>query len=241
MADPVSLSFRRSQPKSDRILSYPVNSGVDSEDEKDEASDTATIFSAITATTAASATTATTAANVEPYRDRSLTMMRPEMSIPAEFSTADNESQNGNEKSALELLWNNVMDRGSHRGFTTYTNVQVLLLCWADNCDDLTTKEEVTRLSATFEKRFNFHTQIKYLDTSHRTRSQLQVNSIVASYVGAHDGPRTLLIVYYAGHGRPGSLYGSLELFGFVELALCFASSLILAGLCNLKKMKRDV
>lgn len=60
------------------------------------------------------------------------------------------------------------MDKG--RGFTTYTNAEVLLLCWADHCADLMTKEEVSRLSATFEEKFNFYTQIKYLDTAHKTK-----------------------------------------------------------------------
>lgn len=42
----------------------------------------------------------------------------------------------------------------------------------------------------------------------------MPVNTIVAAFTGAHHGPTTLLIVYYAGHGKPGSYYGSLVLQG---------------------------
>ena len=162
------------------------------------------------------------------------------MTKPSEFSTADYKCQTVNEKSELEVLWKNIMDRGAWRGSTTYTDAEVLVLCWTDNSDGLTTKEEVSRLSATFEQEFNFHTHIKYLDTAHKRSLQVQVNTIVANFVGAHDGPRTLLIVYYAGHAKPGiSSYGSLELFGFVELALCSTSLLIFAGKFHMKGIKR--
>ena len=133
------------------------------------------------------------------------------------------------------------MDRGVGSRFTTYTDVDVLLLCWAEWCDDLSTMEEVSRLRATFEERFNFHAQIKYLDTAHQNKLQVQVNTIVASFIGAHDGPSTLLIVYYAGHARPGAFYGSLVLYGFVKLALCSASLLILAGNLQPQPMERYV
>ena len=56
------------------------------------------------------------------------------------------------------------------------------------------------------------------------------MNAIVAAFVEQHDSPNTLLIVYYAGHNRPGPDYGSLELFGSVGHGLCFVLSLIVAG-----------
>ena len=36
----------------------------------------------------------------------------------------------------------------------------------------------------------------------------------LANFVLEEDGPRTLLIVYYAGHGKPGHRPGHLELAG---------------------------
>ncbi len=240
MAGLTSLSSRGSQQRFGRILSYPVSSVIDSDDEQDGASDTATVASATTATTAATANTATTAANAEPCRDRPLTMMRREMTRPAEFSTVVYESQAAKEESEYEVLWTNVMNRPTYRGSATYTNAKVLLLCWADNSNDLATNEEVSKLSNTFQERFNFHTQIEYLDMAHESKLQVQVNAKVAYFIYDHDGPRTHLIVYYAGHGRPGSYYGNLELFGSVELALCFAPSLNLVGKSQLIKMKGD-
>ena len=94
-------------------------------------------------------------------------------------------------------------------------------MCWQDSCNDLTTKDEVDDLKATFEDRLNYHAEIKYLDTKIEQRLQVRMNTIVATFVGQHDGPNTLLIVYYAGHGRPGGQYGDLELFGSVTHGYC--------------------
>ena len=109
------------------------------------------------------------------------------------------------------------MDRGPYKNPSTYKKVEVLLLCWAENSNDFTTKEEVGRLQSVFENRFRYNTHIEYLDNSTPQRLQVRVNSKVATFVDNHDGPDTLLVVYYAGHGRPGGYYGSLEIFGFVS------------------------
>ncbi|KAF6226904.1 hypothetical protein HO133_008345 [Letharia lupina] len=67
----------------------------------------------------------------------------------------------------------------------------------------------------------NYEAQDKKDDSEYQTyierKPQVQVNTIVAAFIGAHDGPTTLLIVYYAGHGKPGSYYGSLVLHGLFE------------------------
>ena len=99
--------------------------------------------------------------------------------------------------------------------------------CVGNSCSDLATKEEIDDLKATFEDRFNYHAEIKYLDVTKKL--QVRVNAIVATFVEQHDSPNTLLIVYYAGHGRPGPEYGSLELFGSVCHELRFTLSLIVA------------
>ena len=106
------------------------------------------------------------------------------------------------------------MDRGNYQKPSTYEKVEALLLCWQDDSNDMSTKGEVKRLKAVFEKKFKYNTQIEYLDNSLETKLQVHVNATVAAFVKAHDGPNTLLIVYYAGHGRPGSYFGALELFG---------------------------
>ena len=127
------------------------------------------------------------------------------------------ESQNEKNDSDLQLLWSRVMDEGNYTNSSTYTKVEVLLLCWADNWDDLGTKPEVEALKATFETYFNYHATIEYLHISSEQKLQIRLNAKVAAFVGAHDGPNTLFIVYYAGNGRPGGKYGHLELFGFVK------------------------
>ena len=108
------------------------------------------------------------------------------------------------------------MDTGPYKTSSAYKKVEVLLLCWERSCDDLATKNEVDKLKATFENRFNYHVDVKYLDATIERRLQVRVNGMVAKFVDEHDGPSTLLIVYYAGHGRPGTEYGNLEFFGYV-------------------------
>ena len=110
------------------------------------------------------------------------------------------------------------MDKGkNYLKPSTYTKVEALLLCWDDNSDDLTTKAEVKRLEAVLKNDFGYHAEIFYLDNHIEQRLQVILNAVVAEFVRKHDGPNTLLMVYYAGHGRPGSYYGALELFGSVQ------------------------
>ncbi len=138
----------------------------------------------------------------------------PTIKLPLEFSTVNYEAQDEKIKSEYQVLWSNTMDEGKYKSSSTYRSVNVLFLCWAEISDDLEIKEEVSKLRDTFEKRFNYRTQTSYLDRKLRQKVQVQVNSIVASFIGLHDDPTTLLIVYYAGHGSPGSYYGSPVLHG---------------------------
>lgn len=109
------------------------------------------------------------------------------------------------------------MDEGKYIKASAYTNAEVLFLCWEEKCDGLAVRDEVSQLQATLEVCFNYHTQVSYLDTSIKKSIQVQVNSIVAKFIAVYDSPSTLLLLYYAGHAKPGSYYGSLELFGSVE------------------------
>ena len=139
----------------------------------------------------------------------------------SDVSTVNYESQNEKENSDLQLLWSSIMDEGNYANSSTYTKVEVLLLCWAESCNDITTEDEVNQLKTTFEEKFYYNTHIEYLDTTMEGRLQVRVNKIVADFVADHDGPNTLLIVYYAGHGRPGENYGDLELMGSVQDGNC--------------------
>ena len=106
------------------------------------------------------------------------------------------------------------MNKGSYKNPSSYQKVEVLLLCWAANSDDLATQGEVNRLKEVFTQDFHYRTHTEYLDATIEKRLQVQVNAKVAAFVAAHDGSDALLIVYYAGHGRPGCYYGALEMHG---------------------------
>lgn len=111
-----------------------------------------------------------------------------------------------------QICWNIIMDQGGYHIPSAYEKVAVLLLCWAQ--DDLKTAGEVNALKSVLEERFRYHTTMACLDNNNKQRLQVQLNTKVAAFVGANDGPNTLLIVYYAGHGKPGKIHGYLEMFG---------------------------
>ena len=124
-----------------------------------------------------------------------------------------------NEK--LGLMWNEIMDKGRYSTSASYTNIQVLMLSHdaAEGNDDLNVKQEMGDLERVFKDTYNFGVTrhvIKKYNKMHK-RSQAQVNAIVAHWAYKHDGPSTLLIVYFAGHGVPSDS-GELELVGRQEL-----------------------
>ena len=131
-------------------------------------------------------------------------------------STVDYESADEIDASKHQVLWSNIMDKGNYIKSSGYNKVQVLLLCWDQASDDLATQKEVEKLKAVFVDRFGYDATIAKLNANARRRLQVQVNAKVANFVDVHDGPNTLLIVYYAGHGKPGKFFGDLEIFGFV-------------------------
>ena len=142
--------------------------------------------------------------------------IKPAMNLLQDLSIVHYESEDEKEDSDWQLLWNRIMDEGKYKTSSTYKKVEVLVLCWETQSSDLPAiKKEVQDLQAIFENRFNYHTEINYLNTTAEHKLQIRVNKMVAAFVDEHDGPDTLLIVYYAGHGRPGAEYGDLELFGF--------------------------
>ena len=118
-----------------------------------------------------------------------------------------------------KVHWNITMDNGNYNHPSKYDQVAVLLLCWEQSCNDLKTTDEVNDLKSVFEKRFRYHTTTEFLDNDKQQKLQVQLNGIIAAFVNTHDGPNTLLIVYYAGHGKPGEVHGDLEMFGQVEIS----------------------
>ncbi|KAF2633868.1 hypothetical protein BU25DRAFT_328197 [Macroventuria anomochaeta] len=91
-----------------------------------------------------------------------------------------------------------------------YSNVAVLLLKWADELDELKTRDEVEELEALFRERFHFHTEIVELDLA--SKPQLQMNRCLSTFIEKHDGPHRLHIVYYSGHSRFDEFYDRLDL-----------------------------
>lgn len=138
----------------------------------------------------------------------------PPVSVSSEEAVVSDEPGDEVDESKLQVLWSEIMDKGRYKNSSRYKKAAVLLLCWDDHSNDLNTKGEVEGLKSVFEKQFRYIAKIEYLQNRSESNLQVQVNCIVASFVKAHDGPHTLLIVYYAGHGKPGSAHGDLECFG---------------------------
>ena len=137
----------------------------------------------------------------------------PSIVLLQDSSTVDYESTDEMDASRYQVLWSNTMAKGN-KG-TDYLKVAVLLLCWDQKFDDMATEEEVHSLKAVFEDKFGYSATIAKLSPT-KGGLQVQINREVANFVGDHDGQNNLLIVYYAGHGKPGEIFGQLELHGFV-------------------------
>ncbi|MCJ1246796.1 hypothetical protein MMC30_004005 [Trapelia coarctata] len=141
-------------------------------------------------------------------------VLQPDLLMSPDHSIVDYESKSEKDASDYQEMWTSIMDKGSYKNPSTYRKVEVLMLCWAENSDDLATKREVEELKVVFEDQFHYHARIDYLDNHSSTKLQLQVNAIVAGFAKEHDGPNTLFIVYYAGHGKPGDTHGQLVWHG---------------------------
>lgn len=146
----------------------------------------------------------------------SLPSMKSEPPAHQDPSIINYESKHERESSAQKILWSKTMEAGNYMNPSTYARVEVLLLCWAENASDLNTREEINNLKSVFEGVFGYSTHLKELNYADEGSLQVAVNAKVANFVSECDGTNTLLIVYYAGHGRPAKSYGGLELFGSV-------------------------
>lgn len=131
-------------------------------------------------------------------------------------STADYDSDEEIDNSRYQIAFNDTMERYNLNNPLTYQKVEVLLLQWASESSDLSSEldDEVNRLKALLEQKFHYHAVIESLDRKTHVKVQAQVNWIISNFTYQHQDPETLLIVYYAGHGKPGRNYGELTLFG---------------------------
>ncbi|KAL8964378.1 MAG: hypothetical protein Q9183_004491, partial [Haloplaca sp. 2 TL-2023] len=130
-------------------------------------------------------------------------------------STVGYESDAEINESHHQVIWANVMAEGNYANPSVYHKVEVLLLSWKESDMDIT--HEADELQNVFEKDFGYNVTLVELDADSDQRLQLQINATVACWAEKHSKPNTLLIVYYAGHGKPGEFYGSLELIGQVS------------------------
>jgi Caspase domain len=115
--------------------------------------------------------------------------------------------------SSLQVAWNESLNPDVFTTSTTYRKVEVLMLSWEPEFDDLKVQGEINDLKNVFETRFHFHVTSKHLTRDRKRKAQQQMNKIVAMWVAETDSRQTLLIVYFAGHGRPNKK-GGLEIAG---------------------------
>ena len=137
----------------------------------------------------------------------------PEYS-PEEQSVACYDSAQEKKATDRQVLWTNIMSEGRYQNPSRYDKVEVLLLCW--QVSDIDTTKEVEDLREVFEEYFGYHARTEYLDAKWNENLQVNLNRVVANFVGDYNDPNTLLIVYYGGHGVPGEFLDELELIAYI-------------------------
>ncbi|RAL62830.1 hypothetical protein DID88_004672 [Monilinia fructigena] len=120
---------------------------------------------------------------------------------------------------------------------------------------------KVKELDDVFRNTFGYKTSQKVLRQDSEQHPQVQINTYLAEFVQDHDDQNTLLIVYYAGHGKLGDRKGVLNLTGSTtinpdgnkeihEIVWNSAESiirqtrsdvLVVFDCCNAGEMERDV
>ncbi|KAI4092361.1 MAG: hypothetical protein LQ339_007958 [Xanthoria mediterranea] len=128
-------------------------------------------------------------------------------------SIVDYNDENEQLNSDFQLIFDQNAQIGRQSSWR-YDKVAVLLISWDGSCDDLNTKGEVDNLARMFHEIYKYKIQNVRLKSNSSRHPQVEVNKIMAEFVWEEDGPSTLLLVYYAGHGAPGQRPGNLELKG---------------------------
>ena len=117
--------------------------------------------------------------------------------------------------SGMQLAWSEVMDVDYYTTSTNYEYVEILMLSWEKEVDDLKVQQEIDDLTQVFQETYNYHVTRKEIKKREKKKAQTQINAIVANWVDQYDGLKTLLVVYFAGHGKPGKQMGELALSGY--------------------------
>ncbi|TGO24997.1 hypothetical protein BPAE_0090g00410 [Botrytis paeoniae] len=122
----------------------------------------------------------------------------------------DYQDKDASNDSKLKALFDEHMS--AKNASVAYREVHVLLLSWDRKDDDLHVEQEVADLENVFRDIFKYKTTQKILQQNPRKHPQVQINLYLAEFVHNHDDPDTLLIVYYAGHGKLSDDGGGLAL-----------------------------
>ncbi|KAF7960137.1 hypothetical protein EAE96_001736 [Botrytis aclada] len=113
---------------------------------------------------------------------------------------ADYQDKEASNDSKLKAIFDEHMS--AKNASVAYRQVHVLLLSWDRKDDDLHVEQEVADLENVFRHIFKYKTTQNILQQNQRNHPQVQINLYLAQFVADHDDPNTLLIVYYAGHGK---------------------------------------
>ena len=131
---------------------------------------------------------------------------------------------------------------GHYKTSSFYKEVKCLLISWDDDCDDLHTGPEVgffrhnsnSRLTVQvdalangLEEKMHFKVTRALLTDDGNHPAHFQVVRHIINFIWSEDGPQTLLLFYYAGHGSPKSICGcshGLTLTGSVHRSWLFPS-----------------
>lgn len=110
-------------------------------------------------------------------------------------SKPDEEAQNEADRQLFQSEVNKKMDVPNG-----YLNVGVLMLRWQKGLDEFPKHDqEIGDLKEVFEHQFHYECEIVEL---HNQKSpQHQLNHAIANHLLKYDGPNSLLIIYYTGHG----------------------------------------
>lgn len=166
-----------------------------------------------------------TSANQIPIAQRK-TPSIPLDKVSAATSQVQYEDNIEKDNDDLRNVFNDHMEKAGHyKTSSFYKKVKCLLISWDDDYDDLNTGPEVgffhrnsnsrltvqvDRLANVLEKQMHFKVTRARLtndaanDGNHP--AHLQVVRQIINFIWVEDGPQTLLLFYYAGHGSPKSM-----------------------------------
>ena len=134
--------------------------------------------------------------------------------VASDLSRVEYDSKEASDDSRHRVLWSRVMDEGNYATpINEYKKVEVLMLRWAEEHDDLKVSGEIERLRAVFKNRFGYSVKVHCLSDSPRVN--LEMSRMLSGWLLPHcEAENTLLIIYYAGHGTPGKRPGEMLLHG---------------------------